>query len=609
VPVPRPDNIEDFIKNEDAAIILGKALFWDMQVGSDGIQACASCHFNAGADSRTKNQLTPGLNRVNADGSPNPDTAFGAGKGPNYQLTAKDFPFHNLADPNNRNSTVLNTTNDVTSSQGVFFSLFKNVVPGRATDNVDFKPDPVGFRVGNVNVRRVEPRQTPTMINAVFNFRNFWDGRAQNDFNGVNSFGERDPDAFLYRADGKDLVATKVSLNNSSLASQAVAPPVSPFEMSADGRTFQDIGNKFSQPMLLMSFKVFPLRPLGKQLVHPKDSVLGKLSLWPLTGLNTTYEALIKSAFKPEWWSSKKYIQVNPNGNKSIVSRKTTPNTFTQMEYNFSLFFGLAVQMYEATLVSDDAPIDRFAEGDESALTAQQIRGLTVFQTRGCGGCHTGSEFTNASVGRITTQGLTRVFLGRLIDEGFFNIGVNPTLEDFGVGGKDPFGNTLSEAKESSPTANTAVLGAFKAPSLRNVELTAPYMHNGGFRTIRQVLDFYGRNGNFQTRGAPDEIDFLGLFAINFGDDPTTPEIDTDTARAEQEKKDLAAFLTALTDERVRNQKAPFDHPQLFVPNGHPGDHLRIKKADNKTGNAIDNVLQIPAVGRNGGKPLNRFLQ
>ena len=64
--------------------------------------------------------------------------------------------------------------------------------------------DPEGFYVGQGrrrgNVRRVEPRNTPTMINAVFNHRNFWDMRAQNLFNGVNPFGDRDPDAFVYSA-------------------------------------------------------------------------------------------------------------------------------------------------------------------------------------------------------------------------------------------------------------------------------------------------------------------------------------------------------------------------------------------------------------------------
>src|SRR5262245_53403188 len=57
VEVPLPPNLDDFLKDRQAAIALGKALFWDMQVGSDGVQACASCHFRAGADPRSKNQL------------------------------------------------------------------------------------------------------------------------------------------------------------------------------------------------------------------------------------------------------------------------------------------------------------------------------------------------------------------------------------------------------------------------------------------------------------------------------------------------------------------------------------------------------------------------
>lgn len=54
---PIVGRFSQFIKNEQAAIALGKALFWDMQLGSDGIQACATCHFHAGADSRIRNQI------------------------------------------------------------------------------------------------------------------------------------------------------------------------------------------------------------------------------------------------------------------------------------------------------------------------------------------------------------------------------------------------------------------------------------------------------------------------------------------------------------------------------------------------------------------------
>jgi len=61
VALPPPSNLANFVRNDEALFKLGKALFWDMQLGSDGIQACASCHFKAGADNRSKNQVSPGL--------------------------------------------------------------------------------------------------------------------------------------------------------------------------------------------------------------------------------------------------------------------------------------------------------------------------------------------------------------------------------------------------------------------------------------------------------------------------------------------------------------------------------------------------------------------
>ena len=72
--------------------MLGKALFWDMQVGSDGVQACGSCHFSAGVDNRTRNQLNPN----HLGGDQNLEL-----KGPlaNQTLTPADFPFHKLANP------------------------------------------------------------------------------------------------------------------------------------------------------------------------------------------------------------------------------------------------------------------------------------------------------------------------------------------------------------------------------------------------------------------------------------------------------------------------------------------------------------------------------
>jgi cytochrome c peroxidase len=622
VPVPKPSNLNQFVQNETAAIALGKALFWDMQVGSDGINSCASCHFHAGADNRDKNQVSPGLLRVKADGTPDPDQRFHVGGAPNYTLRPDDFPFHKLSDPSDRDSTVISSKNDVSSSQGVFFSTFNGINVGSPQDNVTFQPDPV-FNINGTEVRRVEPRNSPTVINAVFNFRNFWDGRAQNEFNGVNPFGSRDPDAFLLRRVGNDLVKTKVSLNNSSLASQAVGPPLSAFEMSADGRTLPDVGSKLNKKRARikraqLGRKLRALRPLGQQIVHPQDSVLGSLSRFPQRGLNTNYDAMIKAAFRPEWWNSNLAISIDANGEPIFTKKpavQLTDAEFTQMEYNFSLFFGLAIQAYESTLISDRTPFDQFMEGKKGALSAQQKRGLEIFQDKGkCINCHGGPEFTNASVQNVKKQPLERMAMAQgvaVYDNGFYNIGVRPTREDLGVGGKDPFGKPLSMTRLAQeqgppfpnvpgedpapsgrlrPNERVAVDGAFKTPGLRNIELTAPYFHNGGQLTLKQVVEFYNRGGDFHDKNIADldpDIENLNL--------------------TEQEQNDLVAFMESLTDDRVRYDKAPFDHPQLFITDGHKGNKNAV--TDDGTGKAEDRYIEIPAVGRNGGVGTPNFLQ
>src|SRR5262245_10723224 len=94
VPVPGPANVGEFVRDPALARALGKALFWDMQVGSDGVQACASCHFRAGADPRSRNQVSPGLKHL-----PDPELTFTTGPGPNHQLLESDFPLTGLATP------------------------------------------------------------------------------------------------------------------------------------------------------------------------------------------------------------------------------------------------------------------------------------------------------------------------------------------------------------------------------------------------------------------------------------------------------------------------------------------------------------------------------
>jgi len=609
--VPEPPNLGEFVKNKPAAIALGKALFWDMQVGSDGMVSCATCHAEAGADRRHKNQLSPGLLRVNAGGEADPDFTFNAGKGPNSVLVPEDFPFHKLADPNNRSSEVLRDTNDVAGSQGVNLTKFIDIVPGSAVDQVEVQPDPV-FNVQGINVHQVTERNTPTTINAVFNHRQFWDGRAQNEFNGVNPFGSRDSKAFVLKSPKKQSPPEKVkiSLKNASLASQAVGPPLSAVEQSGTGRILPDVGQKFDRIKVKKlpretGKKLKQLRPLGKQLVHPEDSVLGSLSNWPAPGLKEkSYENMIEDAFHQEWWDSQYIIKVDSTGGIQSFKQPQGPSAtdeYSLMDYNFSLFFGLAIQAYESTLVSDDSPFDQFMEGNSNALTLQQQQGKTLFgQT--CAFCHGTAVFTNASVNNVENQRLKRMPMGSgqaVYDNSFYNIGVRPTSEDLGVGGKDPFGNPLSESRLAQqglfesllnatpnltvdPNERIAADGAFKTPGLRNVELTAPYMHNGGQLTLLQVVEFYNRGGDFFENNI-DNVDRGMGRNLNL---------------TEEQKTSLVAFMESLTDDRVRHERAPFDHPQLFITNGHPGDQNAV--TNDGTGQATTTVIELPAVGRNG---------
>lgn len=628
VPVPEPPNLGDFVMDRQAAIVLGKALFWDMNAGSDETQACASCHFNAGADTRIKNQLNPGQRNASPGpiGSVFDPTASGNIGGPNYTLRADDFPFHRLADPANRDSAVLFSSDDVAGSQGVLQTTFNYTAPGVESATPVDGLFHVGTAPNDVNTRQSTPRNAPTVINAAYNFRNFWDGRASNEFNGRNPFGRRDPDASIWVTDAAGNVsAIRIALKNASAASQAVGPALSDAEMSATGRTFPDLGRK-----------LIGMRALSKQLVDPTDSVLAShvylnSSGVQGNGLKETYRQLIQKAYWPKYWNA-----------KQTTFYTTAGTSNSQMEENFSLFWGLSIMLYEQTLVSDDTRFDRYMGGDLSALTAQENRGLTLFLgPANCAACHRGPELTSAGTYlqfEDETGGLVeRMFMGdpfalapsnvpqgpvALYDQGFYNIGVTPAGNDVGIGGLDPFGNPLSFARGftqsltgqmpadsffinpctfeaipcvpvTDPGPRVAVDGSFKVPTLRNVELTGPYFHNGGYATLDSVLEFYNRGGNrrFLSTGG----DTTGLAG---GNDSNLDQDIFPLSLTKADRDDIVAFLKSLTDERVRWEKAPFDHPALKIPNGSAGDEYSTTM--NSDGTAKDSFLALPAVGASG---------
>ena len=694
------------IKNKNWAIALGKAFYWDQQLGSDG-QACASCHFVAGADTRLRNQLSPGFQDVTF--GPNGDSKFGSTRsdtgtilpgsmpsgnvaGPNYVLTPGDMPLHRLTDETDRNSKVITTTNDRVSSQGAFASTFFRTGPFRVFDLCSVASDDI-FYAGKYPARQVEPRNTPTTINAVFNNRNFWDGRANNTFNGVGVFGMRDingdPKKRLVMLDpsGKPYLGW-LNLPDSSLASQAVGPPLSQREMSCLGRDFTDLGRK-------TLLKV----PLILQKINDQDSVLGKSgSLGDLrnaTGqglkLQYIYANLIQNAFDDKYWKLSGFYKITDNG---VLQKATILNGYTQMEQNFSMFWGIAVMMYEASLISDQSEFDTLVAANKlqpriggTMNTGDPLldRGAKIFFSppgapalgssgAGCLFCHGAPTLSENQVqaGTPFTPFLNPVTdvnnVLDIRDLGFANIGIRPVFSDQVLGGLDPYGFPLSYGRQykagkitdpflqkaidnsqiQANIANGTVTkletdGAAKIPSLRNVGLTPPYFLWGGYPSLRQALKVYNRGGNRrQIVGPPDAQETKCTSGDNSGTGPdgdytydqlatgtvldcntnTTGLMnklllsDCDAPDGSIEKQscidrgqtvandDLAALerlLKSFTDPRVQCDQKPFDHPSLFVINGHtPTDK-------NGDGKADDIVFELPSVGQSGYDPASGF--
>ncbi|TPG66911.1 cytochrome-c peroxidase [Pseudomonas arsenicoxydans] len=629
------DLMTDYVLNRSAAILLGKALFWDMEIGSDGSTACASCHFHAGVDHRITNQINPGQASTHANVSSIFNKPFvasdipgdvpsyatlSAGKGgPNYTLKKTDFPTHVLADPLDRNSPIVYSTDDVVGSQGVFDANF--VKPNQPRfDKCTQQPDGV-FQVGGINVRRSTGRNAPTVINAAFNVRNFWDGRANNVFNGFSPFGNRDPDAGIFVTSDRSGVATKVrlALNDASAASQAVGPPGSPVEMSCGGRTFADIGRRMLDTLMLK-----------QQRISSTDSVLG-----PVSGARRpTYRELIKAAFQPRLWNATQQVALGGA-------------PYTQMEANFPLFFGLAIQMYESTLISDQAPVDAYLQGNQQAMNAQQVQGMNLFLGKGkCISCHGGAELTNAA-SRLLFHPRERIErmlmadnLTALYDNGFYNTGVRPTSEDLALGGSDAWGNPLSFTREYNTQLqginvpdplevdvctfeallsaglpcdatlkpnvgfHDAVDGAFKTPTLRNIALTGPYFHNGSRSTLKQVVEFYNRGGD--RRGS--EANNTSGFDHPSVNQHNTSNLDPDMTALNLTPDEVDALVkfmeVGLTDPRVAWEQAPFDHPSLVIPQGHIGDEnaVTLKPVSPKitTRQAADALITLKPVGAEG---------
>lgn len=171
-----------------------------------------------------------------------------------------------------------------------------------------------------------------------------------------------------------------------------------------------------------------------------------------------------------------------------------------------------AIAAYERTLIANDTPYDRFVHGDAGALNASQLRGMALFESVGCVLCHRGPNFSDASL------------LGGESPRRFFPANATPY---------DARYRLLDERGERA---------SWRIPSLRNVALTGPWLHNGSVDRLDEVVRIMaaaqlGRSGAFQGWLRPNG---------SLGEADRSPLSDRDVA-------DLVAFLEALSSDRLRD--------------------------------------------------------
>ncbi|MCI0711055.1 MAG: right-handed parallel beta-helix repeat-containing protein [Chloroflexi bacterium] len=207
-----------------------------------------------------------------------------------------------------------------------------------------------------------------------------------------------------------------------------------------------------------------------------------------------------------------------------------------------------AIVEFERTLVSDNAPYDAYVQGNFEAITSQQRRGLEVFRSAAtrCFECHAAPTFAN---------------------------------DDFKVVGVPDEGNDVGRG------AVEGVDFAFKVPTLRNVVLNGPYMHNGAFESLDEVLEFYGMGAGNGVAFEGGEVDRMAAAGFNLG---------------QNDLDDLMAFLYSLTDETVPERYREGlnyldDEGRVVIPTRVPsGSEEIVESVDNPARDTFDVMMSAP---------------
>ena len=198
----------------------------------------------------------------------------------------------------------------------------------------------------------------------------------------------------------------------------------------------------------------------------------------------------------------------------------------------------MAIASFERTVIAGDSPFDRYAYGGETdAMSEAQIRGFALFTSKGrCVSCHrieqtqalfTDNRFHNIGVGFKSIQGKEQETAAAFIKSKREGADVDVTVLTQ---------KTMSELGRFAVTENVTQVGAFKTPSLRNIEMTAPYMHDGSLETLAEVIDFYSNGGRVNTSDPLSGFLSGGIKPLDLSDG---------------EKLDLVEFMKALTSPNL----------------------------------------------------------
>jgi cytochrome c peroxidase len=194
-----------------------------------------------------------------------------------------------------------------------------------------------------------------------------------------------------------------------------------------------------------------------------------------------------------------------------------------------------AISAFVRTIIGHDAPYDRYLRGDEHAISAGAQRGMELFfsERLECFHCHGGFNFTDS-----TTHANSTVDRVGYHNTGLYNIDGNGAYPADNTGLYDMTGQRRD-------------MGRFKAPTLRNIAVTAPYMHDGSIATLAEVIAHYERGGRLLEEGP---------YAGDGRRNPFKSEFIRGFELSDEERSDLIEFLESLTDQTVLTD-ARFSNP------------------------------------------------